>query len=85
MRSTFFPQCVGHQCHFHGSDHAPEIEEIWLDDLKSIISNQPSKSMETIFLLASGNRNCKCIGNLLGFFIPVERDRFLKKLETILF
>src|SRR5665647_2787217 len=84
MGRTFFPQRIGHQRYLHGTDHSSKIEEIGLHNLKSIIGNQPAKSVNAIFLFPSRNRDRKGIGNLFGLFIPVERYWLFKKLKAVL-
>src|SRR5665647_1679095 len=85
MRNMQLAKRMCHTGNFHCSNHSSEVEHVSLNDLKSIVCNQPAEPMKTGLLLSSRNGYFKSLINLFSLFIPVKRNRLYIKVYFILF
>lgn len=74
MRNTLLAEGVGHAGNLHAPDHAAEVEHVLLDDGERAVGDQPAEVVGAGLLLAAGDGDVKCVGDLAGLFVPVEGD-----------
>src|ERR1017187_5325625 len=74
MRDALLAEGIGHSGDLHATHHAAEVEHIRLDDGESAVGDEPAEVVGAGLLLPAGDGYFEGVGNLFGFFVPVERD-----------
>jgi hypothetical protein len=66
-----------HARNLHRPDHPPEVVVIGLHNIDAIVGEEPAKPIETVVLLAIGDRYRERVGDLFdrNCLPPPDRDR----------
>ncbi len=85
MRNDRLSESGRHARHFDRPDHPAKIVVVRLYHIDPFVGQQPPETVETVVLLAVGNRDAQSLGQLANLLEMVKHDRLLKVGEPVFF